>query len=106
CSEGNKADAPGPAGLVVDTVSAHQAMLKEIKIADIVVRSRHRRNMGDLTTLADSIRQKGLLQPIGQVLEAVQRPGGHGSPTPGSRVGQVCFPSRPSKKTSGCAFLQ
>jgi hypothetical protein len=46
---------------VVDAVSAHQAMLKDIKIADIVV---------------------------------------------GSRVGQVCFPSRPSKKISDCAFLQ
>ena len=40
-------------------------MLKEIKIADIVVGQRHRRDMGDLTTLADSIRQEGLLQPIG-----------------------------------------
>jgi ParB family chromosome partitioning protein len=40
-------------------------MLKEIKIADIMVGQRHRRDMGDLTTLADSIRQEGLLQPIG-----------------------------------------
>jgi hypothetical protein len=40
-------------------------MLKEIRIADIVVGSRHRRDMGDLTTLADSIRREGLLQPIG-----------------------------------------
>ena len=40
-------------------------MLKEIKIADIVVGDRHRRDMGDLTTLADSISQEGLLQPIG-----------------------------------------
>jgi ParB/RepB/Spo0J family partition protein len=40
-------------------------MLKEIKIADIVVSDRHRRDRGDLTTLADSIRQEGLLQPIG-----------------------------------------
>jgi ParB family chromosome partitioning protein len=40
-------------------------MLKEIKIADIKVGSRHRRDMGDLTTLADSIRQEGMLQPIG-----------------------------------------
>ncbi len=39
--------------------------LKELKIADIEVGSRHRRDMGDLTTLADSIRQEGLLQPIG-----------------------------------------
>ena len=48
-----------------DAVSAHQAMLKEIQIADISVGQRHRRDMGDLTTLADSIRQEGLLQPIG-----------------------------------------
>ena len=41
------------------------AMLKELKITDIKVGSRHRRDMGDLTTLADSIRQEGLLQPIG-----------------------------------------
>lgn len=40
-------------------------MLKEIKIGDIKVGDRHRRDMGDLTTLADSIRQEGLLQPIG-----------------------------------------
>ena len=31
-------------------MSAHQAMLKEIKIADIVVGQRHRRDMGDHTT--------------------------------------------------------
>jgi hypothetical protein len=40
-------------------------MLKEIKIDSIKVGSRHRRDMGDLTTLAESIRQEGLLQPIG-----------------------------------------
>jgi DNA modification methylase len=40
-------------------------MLKELKIADIKVGQRHRMDMGDLTTLADSIRQEGLLQPIG-----------------------------------------
>src|SRR5690348_15319567 len=40
-------------------------MLREIKIKDIKVGSRHRRDMGDLTTLADSIRQEGMLQPIG-----------------------------------------
>jgi ParB/RepB/Spo0J family partition protein len=40
-------------------------MLKEIKIADIQVGHRHRRDLGDLTSLADSIRQEGLLQPIG-----------------------------------------
>lgn len=42
-------------------------MLKELKIADsdIKVGQRHRKDMGDLTDLADSIRQEGLLQPIG-----------------------------------------
>ncbi len=40
-------------------------MLKEIKISDIKVGSRHRKDMGDLTTLAESIRLEGLLQPIG-----------------------------------------
>src|SRR5271166_1739206 len=40
-------------------------MLKELKITDIKVGSRHRKEMGDLTSLADSIRQDGLLQPIG-----------------------------------------
>ena len=40
-------------------------MLEEIKIADIKVGSRHRKEMGDLTPLAESIRQEGLLQPIG-----------------------------------------
>jgi len=40
-------------------------MLKELKITDIKVGSRHRRDMGDLTTLAESIRQEGLLRPIG-----------------------------------------
>jgi ParB family chromosome partitioning protein len=40
-------------------------MLKELKITDIMVGQRHRREMGDLTTLAESIRQEGLLQPIG-----------------------------------------
>ena len=46
-------------------VIADHSTLKEIKIADIVVGSRHRKDMGDLTHLADSIRQEGLLQPIG-----------------------------------------
>ena len=43
----------------------HRATLKELKIADIKVGSRHRKDMGSLTSLADSIRQEGLLQPIG-----------------------------------------
>jgi hypothetical protein len=40
-------------------------MLKELKINDIKIGSRHRQDMGDLTSLAESIRQEGLLQPIG-----------------------------------------
>ena len=40
-------------------------MLKELKLADIKLGTRHRKDMGDLTSLADSIRQLGLLQPIG-----------------------------------------
>ena len=40
-------------------------MLKELKITDIKVGNRHRKEMGSLTSLADSIRQEGLLQPIG-----------------------------------------
>jgi DNA modification methylase len=40
-------------------------MLKELKITDIKVGTRHRKDMGDLTDLADSIRQEGMLQPIG-----------------------------------------
>src|ERR1019366_4389286 len=40
-------------------------MLKELKIADIKVGNRHRKDMGSLKSLADSIRQEGLLQPIG-----------------------------------------
>jgi ParB family chromosome partitioning protein len=46
-------------------VNADHANLKELKIASIKVGHRHRREMGDLTTLADSIRREGLLQPIG-----------------------------------------
>ena len=46
-------------------LSADHAMLKEIKITDIRVGRRHRSDMGDLTTLAMSIRQEGLLQPVG-----------------------------------------
>jgi|LSQX01.1.fsa_nt_gb DNA modification methylase len=40
-------------------------MLKELKIADIKIGKRHRKEMGDLTSLAESIRRLGLLQPIG-----------------------------------------
>ena len=39
--------------------------IKELKITDIKVGHRHRKDMGDLTSLADSIRQDGFLQPIG-----------------------------------------
>ena len=39
-------------------------MLKSLRITDIKVSSRHRKDMGDLTSLAESIRQNGLLQPI------------------------------------------
>lgn len=40
-------------------------MLKHIKIADIKVGKRHRKDMGDLHVLAASIKEEGLLQPIG-----------------------------------------
>ena len=40
-------------------------MLRELRIADIKIGKRHRKDMGDLTSLADSIRRLGLLQPIG-----------------------------------------
>lgn len=40
-------------------------MLKELKIADIKIGKRHRKDMGDLVSLAESIRHDGLLQPIG-----------------------------------------
>ena len=40
-------------------------MLKELKITEIKIGNRHRKDMGSLTSLADSIREEGLLQPIG-----------------------------------------
>ena len=40
-------------------------MLKSLRISNIKVGNRHRKDMGDLTSLADSIREEGLLQPIG-----------------------------------------
>ena len=40
-------------------------MLKTLTIADIKIGKRHRKDMGDLKSLADSIRHDGLLQPIG-----------------------------------------
>src|SRR5271163_1680231 len=36
-----------------------------IPIADVVIRDRHRKEMGDLNNLATAIRDQGLLQPIG-----------------------------------------
>jgi hypothetical protein len=51
--------------LEADVVIPDHARLKEIKITDIKVGSRHRKDMGDLTILADSVRQEGLLQPVG-----------------------------------------
>jgi ParB-like chromosome segregation protein Spo0J len=40
-------------------------MLKSLKIAHIKLGTRHRKDMGDLQSLADSIKEEGLLQPIG-----------------------------------------
>lgn len=40
-------------------------MLKEIPIAKIIIGNRHRKDLGDLTSLAKSIQKNGLLQPIG-----------------------------------------
>jgi ParB-like chromosome segregation protein Spo0J len=52
-------------------VIADHSIIREI--ASIKVGQRHRREMGDLTTLAGSSRQEGLLQPIGvtETLELV-----------------------------------
>lgn len=46
-------------------MNADHTQLKEIKIGDISVGSRHRKDMGDLSALAESIQEEGLLQPIG-----------------------------------------
>ena len=43
----------------------HHPCSKNSRSPDIKVGNRHRKDMGDLTSLADSIRQEGLLQPIG-----------------------------------------
>lgn len=40
-------------------------MLKEIPISKIIIGNRHRKDLGDLTSLAKSIQRNGLLQPIG-----------------------------------------
>ena len=39
--------------------------LQQVRIADIQIGKRHRKEMGDLTGLARSIQEIGLLQPIG-----------------------------------------
>ena len=39
--------------------------MKILRIADIKIGKRHRKDMGDLVSLAESIRHDGLLQPIG-----------------------------------------
>ena len=48
-------------------------MLKSLKISTIKVGSRHRKDMGDLTSLADSIKEEGLLQPIGVTEKQIGR---------------------------------
>jgi len=48
-----------------DYMETDLSMLKELKITNIKIGDRHRKEMGDLTSLAESIRQEGLLQPIG-----------------------------------------
>lgn len=40
-------------------------MLQYLKIADIRIGDRHRKDMGDLKSLAKSIQEESLLQPIG-----------------------------------------
>jgi ParB-like chromosome segregation protein Spo0J len=40
-------------------------MLLEVPVAEIVIGERHRQDMGDLEPLAESMRELGLLQPIG-----------------------------------------
>jgi ParB/RepB/Spo0J family partition protein len=40
-------------------------VLLEVPVAEIVIGERHRRDMGDLKSVADSMRELGLLQPIG-----------------------------------------
>jgi len=38
---------------------------KDVKISDIKIGARHRKDFGDIAALADSIKENGLLQPIG-----------------------------------------
>ncbi len=49
---------PGTAGAALMTE-------RTVRIADIRIGARHRKDMGDLKRLADSIATEGLLQPIG-----------------------------------------
>jgi ParB/RepB/Spo0J family partition protein len=39
--------------------------VRELPVTAVLVGDRHRKDMGDLAALAESIRQTGLLQPIG-----------------------------------------
>ena len=39
--------------------------MQEIRISSIKIGSRHRKDLGDLHSLARSIRKEGLLQPVG-----------------------------------------
>ena len=43
---------------------------RNFPIDDVVIGERHRRDLGDLELLAESIREKGLLQPIGVTSDA------------------------------------
>lgn len=46
-------------------LNAARPAIRKIKIAEIIVGQRHRKDLGDLMALGDSIHQLGLLQPIG-----------------------------------------
>lgn len=39
--------------------------LRKLSVTDIKVGRRHRKDMGDLKSLAQSIKEEGLLQPVG-----------------------------------------
>lgn len=43
----------------------HAAAIHSVPVSTIAIRDRHRRDMGDLAALAESIERDGLLQPIG-----------------------------------------
>jgi len=45
-----------------------------MKIADIIVNNRTRKDLGDIQSLADSIREVGLLNPITICYDARMRP--------------------------------